>query len=192
MSDTEVGVPLEGNAQRDAIHIAVAPVVATEPLRPGEAIGFVEAGNTETVGSDASKLIGIVDPFLKAKVKPGERFWMFLYPRTITALRHQWTHPAFADQVPVERSKSASEEWLRDFLGRNGFITYDELIAGSGIYFSADDDGYYGYRNDGEYLTVLGRDANGEIPAQFWEHVEVVTGKKIPSNKRASHFSCSC
>jgi hypothetical protein len=42
------------------------------------------------------------------------------------------------------------------------------------------------------YLNFVGRDAHGEIPPEFWDHVEVVTEKKIPTNKRASYFSCGC
>jgi hypothetical protein len=48
------------------------------------------------------------------------------------------------------------------------------------------------YRNDGEYLFFAGRDAHGEIPPEFWDHVEVVTGKKIGPEDRAQYFSCSC
>jgi hypothetical protein len=89
----------DGDRRRDAIHIAVAPVTAAEKLLPGQHVGFVNdpdrPGNTEIVGMWAEEKIGIVDPFLVNAIEEGERFWLFLYPNTITSLRHVWTHPAF-------------------------------------------------------------------------------------------------
>lgn len=110
---TTLGVLLDATAQRDAIHIAVAPVIAAHILSPGEHVGFIsgEAEDRDKVGRTTPKL-GIVDPFLQTAVMPGQRFWLFLYPQTITSLRHNWTHPAFAAADPGPR-KSESEQWLR-------------------------------------------------------------------------------
>lgn len=92
----------DGDRRRDAIHIAVAPVTSGEALQPGQHIGFVPVGQIETVGLvDADSQVGLVDPFLTETVLPGQRFWLFLYPNTVTSLRHVWTHPAFAPKVPV-------------------------------------------------------------------------------------------
>ena len=94
----------DGDRRRDAIHIAVAPVTATTRLTPGQPIGLVREGNSELVGP-CDRNIGIVDPFLPGDVEPGQRFWMFLYPGTITGLRHVWTHPAFTAAAAAVREK---------------------------------------------------------------------------------------
>jgi hypothetical protein len=81
---------LDKDAQRDAIHIAVIPVEAAMELSPGMHVGL-DGLDRATPLVDT---IGIVDPYLDDTVLPGERFFVFLYPGTITSLRHEWTHPA--------------------------------------------------------------------------------------------------
>lgn len=106
-----LGQLADESSKRDAIHIAVAPVIAGEMLIPGDEIGFMNPNVTDIVGRannptdlrrkavSGIRAIGIVDPFLRDRVKQGERFWMLLFPRTITGLRHAWTHPAFKDEA---------------------------------------------------------------------------------------------
>lgn len=86
------------DARRDAVHVAVAPVEAAEELQPGQHIGLID---NKAHGNHPSP-VGVVDPFLSTVVNLGERFWLFLYPNTVTSLRHVWTHPAFKVQVPSE------------------------------------------------------------------------------------------
>jgi hypothetical protein len=94
----------DGDRRRDAIHVAVAPVTAAVHLVPGEHVGFVEAGNLEVVGPSECN-IGVVDPFLKNDVEPGQRFWLFIYPGAITGLRHIWTHPIFTAAANALKEK---------------------------------------------------------------------------------------
>jgi hypothetical protein len=115
MSDSlNIGQIIEVPRERDAIHVAVAPVVANGPLLPGEAISLLEDGSA----SVNPPFIGVVDPFLTRRVQAGERFWMFLRPGTITSLRHEWSHPAFATEERKEPDKSESEKWLREYAER--------------------------------------------------------------------------
>ena len=94
----------DGDRRRDAIHIAVAPVTAAQRLAPGQHVGLVQEGNLELVGP-CEHAIGVVDPFLAEEVERGQRFWLFLYPGTITGLRHVWTHPAFTKAAAAVREK---------------------------------------------------------------------------------------
>jgi hypothetical protein len=80
---------------RDAIHLAVDPIVAGEALRPGEHIGIIGGKAYSRYEHRDIKLLGIVDPFLPREVQPGERFWLVVYPRQISSLRHVWEHPDF-------------------------------------------------------------------------------------------------
>jgi hypothetical protein len=93
-----------GDRRRDAFHIAVAPVTAAQRLSPGEHVGLMEEGNLELVGP-CERNIGVVDPFLAHDVEPGQRFWLFLYPGTITGLRHVWSHPAFTAAAAAVKEK---------------------------------------------------------------------------------------
>src|SRR4029077_11817181 len=94
----------DGDRRRDAIHIAVAPVTAAVRLAPGQHVGLVREDNVEWVGL-CDHAIGVVDPFLAEAVEPGQRFWLFLYPGTITGLRHVWTHPAFTAVAAAIKEK---------------------------------------------------------------------------------------
>jgi hypothetical protein len=85
--------------RRDAIHIAIVPVVAACNLNRGDHVGLFSNG---TASWDVKEKIGIVDPFLKEYVKKGETFWLCLYPYSITSLRHVWTHPAFKATIPAK------------------------------------------------------------------------------------------
>lgn len=190
MSDhTKVGELRSGNEPRDAIHIAVAPVVATVTMNPGTHIGFCGEGAEEVAPCEVAMSVGIVDPFLQKTVRPGDRIWMFLHPNTITSLRHNWTHPAFGHESEDNSvNKEASEKWLRTFLASDG-PDYDLLIKAmqNGGEYEA---GYHSIFIDNERINVGGQDAHGDIPPQFWDHVEIVLGRKVPW--RSDHFSCSC
>lgn len=91
----KLGQLCDDSDRRDAVHIALAPVIAACNLEPGQFVGLVNGQATWNVET----FIGVVDPFLKDEVKKGERFWLMLLPGTITGLRHVWSHPAFKARV---------------------------------------------------------------------------------------------
>lgn len=178
-----IGKLIEGGAERDAIHVAILPVCAAETLKPGQHIGFAEGGYHVTAQPSAPySLIGIVDPFLPKNVQKGQRFFMLLYPQTITGLRHDWYHPAISQSgIGVG---SESEKWLRDFATEVD-ADYHEMmqVAASHCEKSA-----WG----GDYLIEGGKWEGQSTPPEFWTHFHIVTGKKPADDAKPGIFSCSC
>jgi hypothetical protein len=176
-----LGKLVQGEPERDAVHIAVVAVVADGVLSAGMRVGFKDGGK---VGRLPQEVIGIVDPFLTETVYPDDKFWMFLLPNTITSLKHNWTHPAFEGERPKSTvdPKVASEAWLRDFIKGADCPDYETVLAAAANGNVAD--------WDEDYLHFQDRDAHGEIPPEFWDHVEIVTGRKC--SKRPTYFSCAC
>lgn len=187
-----LGAVIDGDLGRDAIHLAAIAVEAAERLFPGQDVGLLDDKRAST---KVAETIAIVDPFVRGQVNKGQWFWMILYPRTITSLRHVWTHPAFgeaAGATPSAVSAAEAEKWLEDFC-RNAdcppWRDLKEALLGKTT-FSDDDDYGYSIHIDGDYLHVGGQDAHGEIPAAFWFYAEIAIGKPIPN--RPNYFSCSC
>lgn len=194
MSETQTKLgkmPLGPNEQRDAVHIAVAPVVAAESLTPGQRITFALEGNRESVvGATGENAIGIVDPFIRGGVWEGARFWMFLLPNTITSLRHQWTHPVFGDDT----TKSESQAWIEAFAAELN-QTYSRLMDAATYWQAGEEDiasarskwnDNYTYDNTEQYKNV----DYAKWPI-FWKHYEIVTGRKVKDHE-ATFFTCSC
>lgn len=169
-----LGFKIGPNEHRDAIHLAVEPVVAAHDLQPGQHVGFVVGG----VGV-SDKPLGIVDPFIEGTVKKGERFWLLVYPRQITSLRHVWAHPAFSQIEEGKAAPSDSEMFIRN-VARSIGVGYEELMDHARDYIHTGDSWCEGGRFEGESL-----------PEDFWGHFETVTGLK-ESGKGWSFFSCSC
>ena len=175
---------------RDAVHVAVFSAHSKARLYPGRRVGIVAHGEVDTEVSHKGEHIGIVDPFLDDPTEPGERVWVYLYPRTITGLSHKWSHPAFEETATTyapPSSKLTSEKWLRDFIGGADCPGYETVIGAA----ASVADGSSGSRWDGDYLHFDGLDAHGEIPPEFWDHVSVVLGRPI-KGPRAKYFSCGC
>ena len=105
MSDIRLGEILSGDeVERDAVHMAVIPVIAGQQLHGGQHVGLNTNG--EAVGE--AEHIGIIDPFIKGYVKQGENVYLLMYPQTVTVVRHAWTHPAF--EAVEQRAASQSDK----------------------------------------------------------------------------------
>lgn len=179
MDTLKLGQIITTEQHRDAIHVAVAPVIARQLFKPGE-----------HAGADGYYVnpVGIVDPFLTASVDIGQTFWLFLYPGSITSLRHNWSHPAFADDfgvTPETPNRSASEVWMRawamehvsrDYYGDGESIGEDAAFA-------------FAIRAGEENHIGPYEDARDYISDEWWGHWEAITGKR---GNRGEYFSCSC
>lgn len=117
MEQPKLGKLCDENAARDAIHIALAPVVAGQTLQPGNHVILDAKGRA--VISKHPHSIGIVDPWLQSAVREGQRFYLCLHQDTVTSLQHHWTHPAFRSEPPPNADDvSKSEMWLRFYAVR--------------------------------------------------------------------------
>lgn len=178
MNDTQdkIGKLLQPGEERDAIHIAVLPVVAEHELEPGQHVGVARRGGGEWLARGLTPLVGIIDPFLKErKVRQGQRCWVFLYPLTVTSIKHEWT----LDAIDGTSEQRTSRDWLERFADRTA-IDIDELIDGMSkaeeVCFGTDDG-----PEEARYSDEL------------WYHVSVVTGKLFtPEHKESTHFRCAC
>ncbi len=176
-----LGSIIDENQKRDAIHLAVLPMIAGQSLKAGQDIGVVDGQAFKD-----KDCLGIVDPFLKVPVKKGDRFWMVLYPRMVTSLRHVWSHPAFSDEPgseakPVESPAMFNAKHIIQGCADAAGLSFDEMI-----------DGAEQYLLHGDYLCEGGRWDGFWLDDAFWPAFEIVTGRTVPEDDRGSFFSCSC
>ena len=172
---------------KDAVHIAVIPAIAANRLDPGEHVEYRNGtAHSRRGASMPNTNIGIVDPYLATEVKPGQRFWLFLYPGTITSLRHEWTHPAIDQDDDVaafihsDSGKKVSQDWMENFAGQYGF-------RASRMLSQAEE-----WIDHGEYFCDGGTFEGEWVPDEFWDHFQKLTGRSVPPTKRESFFTCSC
>lgn len=179
-AQTSIGKILNEPARRDAIHFAVAPVVAADDIRAGAHVGLLPDGRASC---DAMIQIGIADPFLLRDIKAGERFWLFLYPNTITTLRHEWEHPAFSSaEISRDDHVAKSQAWIdahAELLG----LTADVMLSNAERWLRTEN---YTVQHDSE------RWRDNFNPAEFWHHYEVVTGTAVDPEKKQSFYCCTC
>lgn len=180
-----LGTIIGADEARDAIHLAVEPVIAAEKLWPGADVGILPDGKAST---NAGKMLGIVDPFIKGGVRAGDRFWLIVYPRQITSLRHVWAHPDFpqaeniTDDARPETDVEASKKWIEAFAARLD-QTPNRLMSAATEWLEYSD---YTYENTETY-----KDHWGEFP-EFWKHFSIVTGKDVDGRDGDYFFTCSC
>ena len=190
-----LGTIIGPDEKRDAIHLAVEPVVAGQPLGPGMNVRLHEGLAMFAASPDEG--VGIVDPFLTESVKAGQCFWLVVYPRQISSLRHVWEHPDFppSTDLGIDISRpltpvTDAEEYIRAFVHSSDLQPYgfDVFIEACKTGYARTDDDDYLRIEDG-YVLTGGFDSSGSIPDKLWEQVEIFIGGPTA---RGDHFSCSC
>lgn len=167
---------------RDAIHVAIAPMVAGQRLTPGQHVGLDPLNPRKCI--TYPETVGIVDPFLTRPVNPGDMFWLFLYPETVTSLRHEWTHPAFpVPQAVGGELSQLSQLWLEEYAAQWD-LSGSQLIEAATDYL--DNGNYFFHPEDG------GRLEGEYVNDEFWVHFERATGRLVPEDSRDTFFRCSC
>lgn len=174
MSDVVLGTLPESNASRDAIHVAVIPVIAGEMLRPGQRVGVKDG-----IAKPSDKVHGIVDPYLTDVVPKDASFWLCLLPGTVMGMRHHWLHDDFVCKVETDsdRHKAKAIE-----IAKMCDKSYDELMDDARTYEQA---GEYIYDNSEAYKHVTSEDWEA-----FWKHYNEVEGRE--STESWAPYTCSC
>lgn len=183
-----LGQLIDSTKGRDAIHVAIAPTVAPCELYPGQRV--------DQTGNPNGTPVGIVDPFLTHRVMKGQMFYLCLFPLTVTSLRHEWTHPAFANQsaaAPVGASdpEGVHMRWMESFASRHSEpykgdarCTADQLIQAGKVFLL-----------NGDKMIQQGDESlrDETKPREFWEHFEAITGMQVPEYHRdETPFCCTC
>ncbi len=180
------------------MHVAIVPAQAGAKLLSGFPVNLTDEGLA--VICPIEDAIGIVDPFLRdvsALIHPGEWFWLCLYPKTITNLRHVWEHPNFklstetkADE-PINGSneKEASLNWLREYVATHCPLWNDEKDKNYGVnrfLYNVDRDKtiYYNGTDCHAFIDVVD-------PITLFHHLSIILGKRIDRDYFEC-FSCSC
>lgn len=196
-----LGHLLHGNEERDAIHVAIFPAIAAEDMDPGSHVEIVDpAIKFPLVGPTRGKNpIGIIDPFLTMQVKRDQCCYVLLYPRTVTGMRHEWSHPAFdeisraQDAMVVEGLTDDSRQWLEEFARSCGShwdgstADVESLIRVAKEYVNTGIEGFAGGDSFGAQNNFP-----DDNPDEFWKHFTNVTGIHVPDERKGNPFDCAC
>lgn len=186
-----LGFIITPSEKRDAIHLAVEPVVAGQQLTPGTHVQLIQGRAYAALLSNG---VGIVDPFLLKPVQPNEMFWLVVYPRQIKSLRHVWEHDAFPPselglQNPVEvgvriSANVAAQQRLAAFAASMD-MSYSGMIKAMTAYVE-EDERLYGGDN------VLNGQSHWFDHPGLWDDYVLVTGKPKPKDGDGYFLSCAC
>ncbi len=188
-NEAKLGTVPKGDEGRDAVHVAIVPVQASEEIRIGGLVKLNADG--KAVCSDFGSAIGVADPFREQPAGKDSWLWLCLFPKTIKGLRHVWEHPAFAAEamaLPMRSDeKPASEAWLKDYVRRHCSYWENQPDGGYSEFlrYVRDERWIYYYGSDCHSLSDVD-DAN-----ELFRHLSVVLERRIDALYFEA-FTCSC
>ena len=184
MSNNPLGKLIHGEAQRDAVHVAILPVTAAERLAPGSEVRFVKGYIDRVEAVTDGDQMAIVDPFLQQAVEPEQRCYICLYPNTVIGMRHHWSHPGIPDERSSVGQPSESDyEIIRD-VAESCMVSARTLMDAARQYAETGDSWCVG--NNEEYWQVSQHEWD-----RFWQAFKNITG--IDTRNTGGHpFSCAC
>ena len=175
MEQLPMGRPPAPDAARDAVHVAIAPVVAETQMMRAQRIR-VDGTHARAV-SAAEHANAIVDPWITNDVEAGELVWVLMNPGTITAIRHHWQHPDVRD-VPDEARASAIA-WLKEEVCDPTSRSLQGVLEDA-IRHAESDGGFkrYAQSGDGEDATIEDLpDLYAIVETErFWQCVNILAG----------------
>lgn len=172
-------------ADRDAVHIAVLPCVAAGRLSAGMPVKVNRV--TGMAEYDIVQAVGIVDPFLSEPIFPGDKFFVWLTPNTITGLQHRWTHPVIDDMLeedvsPITASRHGAIAKINECANACG-VTFDFLIDAAKEY------------NENNETTHMGSNSqysDYDDWKGFWRAFTTYTGETVKDDTYWAPFRCTC
>lgn len=188
--------------QKGAVTVGTLECLAEAPLWPGTGVRVRLGGDgTYFAGIDTDddkEAHGIVDPYLKRRINPGERFLVLINPDNLNELLFRdiawdWVHPEIPDNsirascaLPQERAdpgrRKVSENYMRAlalFLHNQGVdIDYHRVLRAGDEY--ADRPGLDTSLTT--YKFSLDKDFNSEWGdwKDYWHHWSTLTRRAIP------------
>lgn len=177
-TQAKIGKLLDKGEKRDAIHIAVLPVVCDMDMKPGSRVAVELVGDEYHAYVDKTSGIGVLDPFLSDQVTRGSRCYVFIDPLTVVGMRHDWSHPAL--EVLPRVAKAKAEMRITEIAEANG-MTFDLLMEAAREWVE-----------HGEVYTLDDSQGGLGIPSDFWDHYEVLTGMRIATIGRENFLDEGC
>lgn len=183
---------------RDAIHIAVIAVTAAMHLEAGDHIKLVD---NKAYACEPYEGPGIADPFIIGTIQPNDKFWLVIYPRKITSLRHVWSHPDIPEEVMNPTGVTVSPDAYmeaRALLGdpiplamKQMREDADEMEVSYEWLMGACEDAYngdgYQYHPDDR-----GKGEGMDVPNRVHDNYRIIMKIDDSVKKEDWYFTCSC